>query len=55
MKKKLDKFDFMAINRRMNQNFNAPGDPFINPDGNLNVSNGDILKLNRVEQNKSKR
>lgn len=53
MKKKLDKYDFLAINRRMNQNYN-------NPKGFMGVStpkitHGEELKLNRKEKEKNRK
>lgn len=52
MKKKLTKYDFFAINRRLNRNYNAPQ----NYCGVVKkISHGEELKLNRKEQRKSKK
>lgn len=50
MKKKLNKYDFLAINRGMNQNFNA-GQSWggINQ---LNITKGEELKLNKKIKDK---
>ena len=48
MKQKLNKYDFLAINRRMNQNFNAKN--FLGFKIK-NISKGEALKLNRKEHN----
>jgi hypothetical protein len=46
MKKKLTKYDFLAINRRLNQNYNAPQDYC----GVVKkITHGEELKLNRME------
>lgn len=46
MKKKLTKYDFLAINRRLNQNFNVTQDYC----GAIKkITHGEELKLNRVE------
>lgn len=49
MKKKLNKIDFLAINRIMNGNWNGKHDVF---GATKKVSDGEILKLNREEQKK---
>lgn len=54
MKKKLTKYDFLAINRRLNQNFNLTQDYC----GAIKkITHGEELKLNLKEQknDKSKR
>lgn len=51
MKKKLTKYDFLAINRRLNQNFNITQDYC----GMIKkITHGEELELNRKEQMKSK-
>lgn len=49
MKKKLTKYDFLAINRRLNQNFNGGSSYFGNT---KKIEHGEELKLNRKEQKK---
>ncbi|MBR5776733.1 MAG: hypothetical protein IKY42_10860 [Bacteroidaceae bacterium] len=47
MKKHLTKYDFLAINRRMNQNFN--GGQSYGGINQLKITKGKELKLNRKE------
>ena len=47
MKKKLTKYDFLAINRRLNQNFNHRGFWGLRIKA---IEHGEELKLNRKEQ-----
>lgn len=42
--KQKSKYDFLAINKRMNNNFNGKGD-WVNPEGSKNISKGDELKM----------
>ena len=49
MKKKLNKIDYLAINRIMNGNWNGKHDVF---GVTKKASDGEILKLNREEQKK---
>ena len=52
MKKKLNKYDFLAINRRMNNNFNGGYSYFT---GNAKkLDKGEEMKLNRKEKEKRK-
>lgn len=46
MKKKLTKYDFLAINRRLNQNFNVTQDYC---GAVKKITRGEELKLNRRE------
>ncbi len=48
MKKKMTKYDFFAINRRLNQNSNKRG-------FSKAIEHGEELKLNREENKKSNR
>ena len=50
VKKKLNKFDFFAINRRMNQNYNTTQDYY---GAHKRINHGEELKLNRKESKKS--
>lgn len=50
MKKKLNKFDFLAINRAINQNYNASSGYF--SFCIRNITHGEELKLNRKEGKK---
>lgn len=43
MKKKLGKYDFLAINKRMNQNMNGGNSPFIG--ATKKITKGEELKL----------
>lgn len=51
MKKQKTKFDFFAINRAMNQNFNGKKDYF---GWNKKLDKGEEMKLNRKEQKNEK-
>ena len=50
MKKQLSKYDFLAINRAMNQNYNAKCNPILGSTGLKNITKGEELKLNRKER-----
>ncbi len=53
--KKKTKWDFLAINRRMNNNFNAKSDFFCEiGTGNKNITKGEEMKLNQKELNLTK-
>lgn len=52
MKKRLTKYDFLAINRRMNGNFNGGNGWFTGPSKKL--TKGEEMKLNRKEKEKRK-
>lgn len=51
--KKLGKFDFLAINHRMNGNWNGGDNPYIGP--TKNITKGEELKLARKLQKTTKR
>lgn len=51
MKKKLNKYDFLAINRRMNQNFNGGKSWF---GETKKITKGEEMKLNKLEKEKRK-
>lgn len=52
MAKKLNKFDFLAINKRMNGNWNGGDNPFVGP--TKNITKGEELKMLRKFQQATK-
>lgn len=46
--KKLNKFDFLAINKRMNENWNGGDSQFCGPTKKITISTGNLLRTSKL-------